>query len=195
MKATLLLATLKKDEPSNTAALSEFFISRLSKEGVDCETIKLVDENILPGTYAYMGKGDAWPAIQQKLIDSDIILLATPIWWGSHSSEMQKVVERLDNIHDEIQKGNPSKLDNKAAGIIITGDSDGAEQIIGILSNFLNAIGITVPSYCTLSVLWEGHKKDNSRPKPELLKKYNDDYTPTADKMIKQLLKFAASNR
>src|ERR1700749_1835036 len=137
-----------------------------------------------------MGEGDAWPAIQKKLEGSDIILFATPIWWNCHSSEMQKVVERLDNIHDEILQGKPSKLDNKVAGIIITGDSDGAEQLIAVLSNFLNAIGIVIPPYATLSVLWEGHKKGDSKPRAELMKKYEQDYAGTADKMVEQLLKF-----
>lgn len=54
MKAVILLATLKKDEPSNTEALSEFFTGRLEKESVSCETIKLVNESILPGTYSDM---------------------------------------------------------------------------------------------------------------------------------------------
>src|SRR6201996_4605244 len=191
MKATLLLATLKKTEPSNTEALAEFLLDRLTKAGVTCETIKLVNQNILPGTVADMGKGDAWPAIQEKLIASDIILFATPIWWNTHSSEMQKVVERLDNIHDEILEGKPSKLDNKVAGIIITGDSDGAEQLIATLSNFLNAIGVIIPPYCTLSVLWEGHKKGGSKPKAELMKKYEEEYAKTAETMAKQLVNFA----
>jgi multimeric flavodoxin WrbA len=191
MKALILLATLKKNEPSNTETLSGFFTDKLSKKGVECETIKLVNENILPGTYSDMGKGDAWPAILDKILAAEILIFATPIWWGSHSSEMQKVVERLDNLHDEILAGQPSRLQNKVAGIIITGDSDGAEQLIGVLSNFMNAVGVLVPPYCTLSVLWEGQKKGAIRPKAELLQKYESEYASTADKMVQQLMQFA----
>ncbi|MBS1659537.1 MAG: flavodoxin family protein [Bacteroidetes bacterium] len=191
MKATLLLATLKKNEPSNTEALAEFFIKRLSVIGIECETIKLVNFAILPGTNADMGEGDEWPSIQQKLEASDIILFATPIWWNVHSSEMQKVVERLDNIHDEILAGKPSRLDDKVGGIIITGDSDGAEQLIANLSNFLNAIGILIPPYATLSVLWEGHKKGEIKPKKDLQKYYEDEYGKVADKMAQQLIRYA----
>jgi multimeric flavodoxin WrbA len=191
MKALILLATLKKNEPSNTETLSRFFTDKLSKKGVECETIKLVNENILPGTYSDMGKGDAWPAILDKILAAEILIFATPIWWGSHSSEMQKVVERLDNLHDEILAGQPSRLQNKVAGIIITGDSDGAEQLIGVLSNFMNAVGVLVPPYCTLSVLWEGQKKGEIRPKAELLQKYESEYASTADKMVQQLMQFA----
>jgi multimeric flavodoxin WrbA len=195
MKAVILLATLKKEEPSNTETLSGFFTEKLSKKEVSCETIKLVNENILPGTYSDMGEGDAWPAILKKILAADILIFATPIWWGSHSSEMQKVIERLDNLHDEILEGKESRLQNKVAGISITGDSDGAEQLIGVISNFLNAIGVLVPPFCTLSVLWEGQKKGGSKPKAQLLEKYETEYADTAKKMVDQLLAFAPKQK
>ena len=191
MKAVILLGTLKKGEPSNTEVLVDFFMDRLSKKKATCEKIKLVEHNILPGTYSDMGPGDAWPAILEKILEADILILATPIWWGSHSSETQRVIERLDNIHDEIQEGKPSRLAEKVGGIIITGDSDGAEQLIGVISNFLNAVGVLVPPFGTLSVLWDGHSKGKIRPRKELLEKYEKEYADTADKMAEQLVRFA----
>jgi multimeric flavodoxin WrbA len=191
MKAVILLGTLKKGEASNTDALTDFFVDKMSKKGVTCEKIKLVTENILPGTYNDMGEGDAWPGILEKILAAEIVIFATPIWWGCHSSEIQRVIERLDNIHDELLEGKPSRLADKVGGIIITGDSDGAEQIIGIISNFLNAIGVLVPPFATLSVLWEGHKKGDIRPRKELMEKYEKEYGSTTDKMIEQLMRFA----
>ena len=41
-------------------------------------------------------------------------------------------------MHDEILTGKTSRLYGKTGGIIVTGDSDGAEQIIGVISNFFN---------------------------------------------------------
>lgn len=190
MKAIILLATLKKNEPSNTEVLSGFLSDKLSKKGVSCETVKLVDQIILPGTSHDMGDDDEWPAILEKIVAADIILFATPIWWGVHSSEMQRVVERLDAVHDEILKGKPSRLDGKVAGIVITGDSDGAEQIIGILSNFFNAIGLLLPPYGTLSVLSDKQKKGDIRSREELLQLYEKEYAKTADKMAGQLIRF-----
>lgn len=191
MKALILLATLKKEEPSNTEALTEFLVNRLEKKGVACETIKLVNAHIFPGTYYNMGQGDAWPGIFDKLIAADILIFATPIWWGNHSSELQKVIERLDNVHDDIIAGNRSPLQDKVGGILITGDSDGAEHIIGNIANFLNSIGVLLPPYCTLSVLWEGQKKGAIRPKADLMVKYEAEYAQTADRMIVQLLRYS----
>ncbi|MGH7476557.1 MAG: flavodoxin family protein [Longimicrobiales bacterium] len=191
MKATILLGTLKKEGLSNTATLSEFLSQRLERSGITCETIRLVDHRILAGTYSDMGAGDEWPAILKKLLDSEIIILATPIWWSNHSSLMQRVIERLDELHDMVLAGKPSPLEGKVGGIVITGDSDGAQHVIGNLCNFFNGIGLLIPPYGTLSVLWEQQRKGSSPTKDELLQKYNADYTATADKLVQQLVAFA----
>lgn len=160
----------------------------MKRQDIDCEIVKLVDHNILPGTYSNMGEGDEWPGILKKVVASDIVIFATPVWWGGHSSEMQKVIERLDEIHDEILEGKKSKLEGKAGGIVVTGDSDGAQHIVGNIANFFNAVGISLPPYTTLTVLWERHAKDKEPSKEELLEKYENEYAETADTMIEQLL-------
>jgi multimeric flavodoxin WrbA len=191
MKATILLGTLKKEEQSNTETLCEFLAGRMTTAGVESETIKLVDRNILPGTYSDMGAGDDWPSILEKLVESQAIVFATPVWWGNHSSEIQRVIERLDEIHDGILAGEKSRLDGKVGGIVVTGDSDGAQHIIGNVANFFNAVGLLLPPFCSLTVLAEEQAKGKKTPKEELLKKYEKEYAETADKMIEQFKKFA----
>ena len=191
MKAIILLGTLKTEEPSNTETLSEFFTQYLQREGVFCETIKLVSENILPGTYLNMGDGDAWPQIMQKIQVANILIFATPIWWSNHSSEIQRVIERLDEINDQIAQGQESLLANKAGGIVITGDSDGAQHIIGNISNFFNALGVTIPPYCTLSVLDQKQAKGSKATREELVAIYEKTYAETAQTMAKGLADFA----
>jgi multimeric flavodoxin WrbA len=190
MKAVILLGTLKKNELSNTETLSQFLSEKLAEQKIDCKIIKLVDYNIYPGTYSNMGEGDEWTYILEYLLDSDIIIFATPIWWSNQSSEIQRVIERLDEIHDEILEGKKSRLEGKTGGIIITGDSDGAQNIIANISNFFNAIGITFPPFATLSVLWEKQKKGSTATREELLDKYKNDYSDTAVVMIKQLVEY-----
>ena len=82
MKATILLGTLKRSGLSNTQTLCEFVARRMKREDIRCEIIKLVDHDILPGTCSDMGKGDAWPGILKKVLDSDIVVFATPICWA-----------------------------------------------------------------------------------------------------------------
>ncbi len=191
MKAIILLGTLKKNSLSNTETLSEFLVDHFKQQNVECTIIKLVNYNILPGTYSNMGEGDDWPGILNQILNSDIIIFATPIWWGNQSSEIQKVIERLDELHDEILEGKTSKLNGKIGGIVITGDSDGAQHIIANISNFFNAIGIFFPPFASLSVLWEGQRKGADTTKEELLQKYRGEYDKTAHKMVTQLLQFS----
>ena len=190
MQATILLGTLKRSGLSNTQTLCEFLARRMERSGIGCEIVKLVDHDIAPGTCSDMGEGDAWPAILRKLLASEIVVFATPVWWGSQSSEIQRAIERLDELHDEVLAGKPSRLEGKAGGIVVTGDSDGAEHIIGNLCNFFNAVGLLVPPYATLSVLWDKQAKGKDAPKEELLLKYESDYAGIADKMIRQLLEY-----
>lgn len=193
MNATILLGTLKKSGLSNTATLCEFLAARMARAGIECETIRLAEYEIPPGTMSHMGSGDDWPGILAKVLASDMVIFATPIWWSSQSSLIQRAIERLDELHDHVMAGKPSGLEGKAGGIVITGDSDGAQQIIGHICNFFNAIGLAVPPYATLSVLWEKQAKHESPTREELLEKYEQDYASTADRMIAQLVKVAGT--
>jgi multimeric flavodoxin WrbA len=164
----------------------------MAAKGISCEIVKLVEHSVPAGTYADMGEGDGWPVILEKIENASIVIFATPIWWSSHSSEMQRVIERLDEVHDEILAGKPSRLEGKVGGIVITGDSDGAQQIIGNTANLCNAVGIIVPPHASLSVLAEEQAKGKHTSREELLQKYEKEYSETADGMIKSLLKFAS---
>jgi multimeric flavodoxin WrbA len=191
MQATILLGTLKAEGLSNTETLTEFLVERMERAGIACEVIKLVEHRIVAGTYSDMGNGDAWPAILEKIVASDIVIVATPIWWGNQSSLVQRVIERLDELHDTVLEGGTSPLDGTVGGLVITGDSDGAQHVIGNLCNFFNAIGVLVPPYATLSVLWDRQRKGSDATRKELRAKYESDYAKTADQMIEQLLAYA----
>ncbi len=151
----MLLATLKRKrgggEFSHTEVLSELVVENLSRFGVKSEIVRLVEYDIPPGTKSNMGKGDEWPGIQKKILDSDIIVFATPIWWGVQSSLMQRAIERLDELHTELRETGKSRLTNKVGGIVITGEEDGEQHITGNLSNFLLSIGVTLPPLCAVS--------------------------------------------
>ena len=193
MKAVILVATLKKEGQSNTEVLTEFFIDYLKKEKVRTEVIKLVDHNILPGTYLDMGKGDAWPEIFKKIKKADIIIFATPVWWGSQSSQMQMVFERLDEVFNEVEDGKESQLTGKSGGVIVTGEIDGAQNVIGNIGNFYTSIGIVFPPQCALDVIWEGHTKGEEKPRQELIQYYTEECADAAAIMAKNLVKYSGN--
>ncbi|WP_116788624.1 flavodoxin family protein [Flavobacterium psychrotrophum] len=185
MKALILLGTLKEKGPSNTAILSEFAISYLQKENIECEVVRLAEHNILPGSYITLDAQDDFAGIYEKILGADILIFATPIWWNSHSSELQRIIERLDEVYHIVESGKPSPLYGKLGGVIITGDSDGAEHITGNIANFFTCIGVTVPAYASLGVIWEGHTKGKTTPRAELLKYYEKKYGQDAENMAK----------
>lgn len=195
MKALVLLASLKEKGPSNTAVLSEFVMEYLEKEGIECETIRLAQHTIVPGTYIKMDTRDDFPEIYERILASDIILFATPIWWNSHSSILQRVIERLDEVFDIINKGKPSPLEGKFGGIIITGDSDGVEHVTGNIANFFCSLGVTIPAYGALGVIYEGHAKGKRTAKAALLKHYQAAYAKDAQSMAKSFATLAVADR
>lgn len=190
MRATILLGTLKTSGLSNTGTLCEFLADRMRLQGIESEIVRLADHRIPPGTCSDLGPGDDWPEILEKLLASDIVVFATPIWWDNVSSLIQRTIERLDELHDEVLAGQPSRLEGKVGAIVITGDSDGAQHVIGTLLNFFNAIGLLVPPYATLSVLWERQAKGESPTREELLRKYEEDYREAADTLVQQMLAY-----
>lgn len=189
MKAIILLATLKNKGLSNTEVLIEFFGEYLSKQNIQFETIKLIDYQILPGSYTHLDTEDDWPKIYQKILDADILLFATPIWWNNHSSELQRCIERLDEVYDLINSGENSPLDGKIGGILVTGDSDGVEHITGNIANFFCCVGVTVPPYSSLGVIWDGHSKDSKKNKKEIIQYYTTNYSKDAQAMAESLAK------
>lgn len=197
LKAVYLVGTLKPSpETSNTYTLSEFLARHLDSHGVENDIVRLIDYNIKPGAYTNENNNssndDDWPEILEKIIASQIIIFATSVWWGNQSSLIQRIIERLDEIHDEIMNTGRSRMTNKIAGIVVTGDSDGAEHIIGNLANFFISLGFTIPAASTLTVLWSGQSKGSNKSREELWKYYEKTYTSMA-KGAAQNLAFMAN--
>jgi multimeric flavodoxin WrbA len=187
LKSVFLLGTLKASaEISNTQILSEFLANHLKSNDTESEIIRLADYNIKPGVFTSIDSDD-WPAIFEKILEAEIVIFATPVWWGSQSSLIQRVIERLDEIHDEIMNSGRSRLTNKVAGIVVSGDSDGAQHIIGNLANYFAALGLTFPPFGSLTVLWPGFAKKSNKSPKEIMKYLEDTYTSTAKKAAQNL--------
>lgn len=118
----------------------------LEGHGVSCTYFRLADYNLKPGVEADMGDGDEWPAIRQHIVDSDILIVATPTWVGHMSSLAQRALERMDaEISIEDDEGRPGMF-GKVAGVAVVGNEDGAHKICGDVFQALNDIGFTLPA-------------------------------------------------
>jgi multimeric flavodoxin WrbA len=147
LKVLILNASLKHGEsPSNTEEVADMVVEKMRAHAeIDAESIRLSDKNIPVGLSYKMSEDDEWPGIVEEILAADIILFATPIWWGSRSSLMQRVIERMDAFDEDYIKDGRSALLNKVAGIVITGSEDGAQAVIMEVLSFLN---FTLPPNC-----------------------------------------------
>jgi multimeric flavodoxin WrbA len=146
MKALVINCTLKTSpETSNTEALAKVVVDKLRGEGVDVEEVRAVDENILPGVESDMGEGDEWPAIREKVVAAEILVVATPTWLARPSSVTQRVLERMDAMIAETDDDGRPLAYGKVAGVVVTGNEDGAHHVISEVSGALIDVGFTVP--------------------------------------------------
>jgi multimeric flavodoxin WrbA len=146
MKALIINCTLKPSpEPSNTEALASVAANALEKEGVTVEWVRAVDRNIKPGVLTDMGAGDDWPDIHARILDSEILIVATPTWVGHPSSVAQRVLERMDAMISETDDDGRPVAYNRVAGVVNTGNEDGAHHVISEIAGGLGDIGYTVP--------------------------------------------------
>jgi multimeric flavodoxin WrbA len=139
---------------SSTQLMIDQVLAALKEHDVVGETIRVVDHDVRPGVEKDMGGGDAWPALRDRLLAADILLLATPTWVGHASSVAQRVLERLDaEISETDEDGRPS-MSTKVAVAAVVGNEDGAHKIVADLFQALNDVGFTIPSQG--SVYWNG---------------------------------------
>lgn len=149
LKVLVLNASLNhKDVISNTGELSELVIENMKPYNVSAEIIRMADKNIPVGLNYRESKDDDWPDIVAKMKAADILLLATPVWWGGRSSIMQRIIERMDALDEEYRADGRSALYNKVAGVVITGSEDGALAVQGSIMMVLTWMGFTLPPEC-----------------------------------------------
>ncbi len=146
MRTVVLNCTLKQSpETSNTEALARVVTEPLEREGVAIDWVRVVDHNVLPGVSSDEGDGDDWPSIREKVVSAEILVMASPTWLGKPSSVAQRVLERMDAMLSETDdEGRPIAY-NRVAGVVVTGNEDGAHHVISEIAGALIDIGFTVP--------------------------------------------------
>ena len=76
-----------------------------------------------------------------------MILVATPIRWGSASSLYYKMVERMNCVQNQVTIRNQVLLRNKVAAFIITGGQDNVQAVAGQMLGFFAEIGCLFPQF------------------------------------------------
>lgn len=156
LRAIFLNCTLKPSpETSNTDALIRKVADLMERQGVETETVRVIDHAVGTGISSDLGPGDEWPPILKKVYASDIVVIATPIWLGEISSICQRVIERLDATFGEYDdETGQFPLYNKAGAVIVTGNEDGAQKCSEHVLFALQSLGCTIPP--NSDVYWVG---------------------------------------
>ena len=150
LRALFINCTLKRSpELSNTEGLVDVSASIMMKHGVGVEVVRAVDCDIATGVYTDMTEhgwaSDAWPNIHRDVMESDILVLAGPIWLGDNSSVMKKVIERLYGGSGILNDAGQYAYYGKAGGCLITGNEDGIKHCAMDILYSLQHLGYTIP--------------------------------------------------
>lgn len=173
LRALFLNCTLKRSPaPSNTEALIDKVVEWFDALDVESEVVRVVDHRVAFGVSSDEGGGDEWPRILEKVKAADILVVGTPIWFGVRSSVAQMVLERLDGTFSERNEVGQYPLYNKVAGVVVTGNEDGAHAAAETTLFNLVHLGCTVPP--NADTYWVGE----AGPGPSYLEAGQDhDYT------------------
>jgi len=147
LTALALVCTLKPSpSESSSQLLATQLLDELSKHGVSGTAVRLADYDIKPGVEIDEGEGDAWPAIREQVVASDILVLVTPTWMGHLSSIAQRALERLDGELSETDENGRPLVEGKVGIVGVVGNEDGAHAIIADIFQGLNDVGFSIPS-------------------------------------------------
>ncbi|MDP9190029.1 MAG: flavodoxin family protein [Actinomycetota bacterium] len=174
LKALGVNCTLKPSPAeSNTEALMNRVLSLMADHGVETEVVRPADYAIRFGVTSDEGDGDEWPRVLEKIKAADILLVGTSIWFGHRNSIAQMVIERLDGTYGETNADGQYPLYNKVAGVVVTGNEDGAHSCAESLLFNMTHLGCTVPP--NVDTYWVG----TAGPGPSYLEAGGEDHPYT----------------
>jgi multimeric flavodoxin WrbA len=155
LRALVLVCTLKPSPAdSSSSVLGSQVLRALEQHGVTGEVVRVVDHDVRFGVSTDEGDGDAWPQIRARMLDSDILVIATPIWLGQPSSVCKMVLERLDAELGETDAQGRMLTEGKVAVVAVVGNEDGAHHVTAEVLQALNDTGFSIAA--NASTYWVG---------------------------------------
>ena len=147
LSALALVCTLTPSpKPSSSELMAQHILGELEGQGVGTDSLRVVDFDVSRGVQVDMGNGDQWPAIRERILAADILVLSTPIWMGHPCSVAQQVMERLDADLSETDDDGRPIMYGKVATVAVVGNEDGAHKTIADMMQGLNDVGFSLPA-------------------------------------------------
>ena len=150
LRAAFVNCTLKRSpERSHTAGLMAVSARIMREQGVGVDEIRAVDHDIAPGVQPDMREhgwaADEWPALAERILAADILVVGTPIWLGEKSSVCTRVVERLYALSGELNDSGQSLFYGRVGGVVVTGNEDGVKHVAMNVLYSLQHLGYLIP--------------------------------------------------
>jgi multimeric flavodoxin WrbA len=160
LRALFVNCTLKPSPaPSHTQALADRSVAIMRAVGVAVDHVRAVDHHLAAGVYPDMtehgAERDDWPPIFERVMAADILVLLTPIWLGEKSSVATRVVERLYGNSGLLNDHGQYAYYGRTAGVVVTGNEDGAKHCAMNLLYSLQHLGYVVPPQADAAWLGE----------------------------------------
>jgi nitrite reductase/ring-hydroxylating ferredoxin subunit/multimeric flavodoxin WrbA len=97
---------------------------------------------IFPCSITEMDKEDQMIEIyRQVIIWADVVVVATPIRWGSASSLYYQMVQRMNCVQNQVITHDTYLIRDKVAAFIISGGQDNVQHVAGELMTFWSQLG------------------------------------------------------
>lgn len=157
LTALFLNCTLKTSNfVSNTRVLIDKVVKKFEEQKIECEVITVLDYKVSHGISSEKeDDDDEWPIIYEKMKEADIVIFCSPIWFGVRGSVLQKVIERMIGAYADVDKKNGQyPMYGKVAGVIVTGNEDGAHNVVTTTQGNLAHMGFLIPP--NSDVYWVG---------------------------------------
>jgi multimeric flavodoxin WrbA len=154
LTACFINCTLKPSPtPSHTQGLMDVSKAIMAKHGVVIDEFRMVDFAVAPGVYPDMTKAvvgggqmrDDWPALAERVLAADILVVGTPIWLGDKSSVATHLIERLYSMSGQLNDRGQYLYYGRTAGVIVTGNEDGIKHVAMNVLYSLQHLGYTIP--------------------------------------------------
>lgn len=160
LSALALVCTLKKSPtPSSSEVLAREILAELSDHEVADDLVRVADSDVRFGVSTDEGDGDEWPAIRQRVLAADIVVLVTPIWMGQPASVAKMTLERLDAELSETDDSGRPTMYGKVAMVGVVGNEDGAHHVIAETLQALNDVGFSMAA--AAGTYWVGEAMDS----------------------------------
>lgn len=150
LRALFINATLKRSpELSHTEGLIERSAGIMREQGVEIDSLRAIDHDIATGVWPDMTEHgwatDEWPALYERVLAADILVLCGPIWLGDNSSVMKRVIERLYACSHLLNAVGQYAYYGRVGGCLITGNEDGVKHCAMNILYSLQHLGYTIP--------------------------------------------------